>query len=109
MAKFVWKDDYKGKKHRMDKYNDNESNTWALIYDQCSSELKNKLKGTNGYDNAKSSNDIIKLRTKIRGYCCQFNTLNDEYMSIVKSLKKNSIFFRKQSRQTLNSTKTLWR
>ncbi len=26
MAKFAWKEDYKGMKHRMDKYNDNESN-----------------------------------------------------------------------------------
>ena len=26
MAKFAWKEDYKGMKHQMDKYNDNESN-----------------------------------------------------------------------------------
>jgi len=95
MAKFAWKEDYKGMKPRMDKYNDNESNTWALIYDQCSPELKNKLEGTNGYDNAKSSNDIIKLLTMIRGYCCQFDTLNDEYMSIVTSLKNFFYFFQK--------------
>ena len=87
MAKFAWKKDYNGMKHRIDKFNDNESNAWALIYDQCSPELKNKLEGTSGYDNAKSSNNIIKLITIIRGYCCQFNTLNDEYMLIVKSLK----------------------
>ena len=95
MAKFAWKEDYKGMKHQMDKYNDNESNAWALIYDQCSPELKNKLEGTNGYDNVKSSNDIIKLLTMIRGYCCQFDTLNDEYMSIVKSLKNLFYFFQK--------------
>ena len=95
MAKFAWKEDYKGMKHRMDKYNDNESNAWALIYDQCSPELKNKLKGTSGYDSAKLSNDIIKLLTIIRGYCCQFDTLNDEYMSIVKSLKNLFYFFQK--------------
>ena len=87
MAKFAWKKDYNGMKHRIDKFNDNESNAWALIYDQCSPELKNKLEGTSGYDNAKSSKNIIKLITIIRGYCCQFNTLNDEYMLIVKSLK----------------------
>ncbi len=34
MAKFAWKEDYKGMKYRMDKYNNNESNAWALIYDQ---------------------------------------------------------------------------
>jgi len=67
MAKFAWKEDYKGMKYQMDKYNDNESNAWALIYDQCSPELKNKLEGTSGYDSAKSSNDIIKLLMIIRG------------------------------------------
>ena len=95
MVKFAWKEDYKGMKHRMDRYNDNESNAWALIYDQCSPELKNKLEGTNGYDNAKSSNDIVKLLTMIRGYCCQFDTLSDEYISIVKSLKNLFYFFQK--------------
>ena len=95
MAKFAWKEDYKGMKYQMNKYNDNESNAWALIYYQCSPELKNKLKGTSSYDNAKSSNYIIKLLTIIRGYCCQFDTLNDEYMPIVKSLKNLFYFFQK--------------
>ena len=41
MAKFAWKEDYKGMKHQKDKYKDNELNAWALIYGQCSPELKN--------------------------------------------------------------------
>jgi hypothetical protein len=31
----------------------------------------------------------------IRGYCCQFDTLNDEYMLIVKSLNNLFYFFQK--------------
>jgi hypothetical protein len=95
MEKFAWKEDFKGMKHQKDKYNDNESNAWALIYDQCSSKLKNKLKGTSGYGKAMAGNDVIKLLTIIRGYCCQFDTLNKEYMSIVKSLKNLFYFFQK--------------
>jgi len=79
----------------MDKNNDNEFSACALIYDQFSPKLKNKLEGTSSYDNAKSSSDIIKLLMIIRGYCCQFDTLNDEYMSIVKSLKNLFYFFQK--------------
>ena len=45
MAVFAWKEDYKSMRARKDKYQDNESNAWALIYDQCSPELKNKLEG----------------------------------------------------------------
>jgi hypothetical protein len=95
MAKFAWKEDYKGMKYGKDKYNDNKSNAWALIYDQCSPELKNKLKGTSRYDKAKAGNNVIKLPTIIRGYCCQFDTLNNEYMSILKSLKNLFYFFQK--------------
>ncbi len=45
-------------KYRMERYKGNKSNAWALIYDQCSPELKNKLEGTEGYDNAKRTNDV---------------------------------------------------
>ncbi len=62
----------------------NKLNAWALIYNQCSPKLKNKLKGMSGYDKAKAGNNVIKLLTIIRRYCCQFDTLNDKYMSIIK-------------------------
>ena len=52
-------------KLRIDKYKGNESNAWVLIYDQCSQELKTKLEGTEGYDGAKSTNDVAKLLTMI--------------------------------------------
>jgi hypothetical protein len=48
MAKFTWKEEYKDTLYRKEKYKENESNVWALVYDQCSPELKNKLKGTSG-------------------------------------------------------------
>ena len=95
MAKFAWKEDYKGMKHQKDNEKDNESNAWALIYGQCSPELKNKLEGTSGYDSAKADNDVVKLLIMIRGYCCQFGTLDDEYMSTVKFLKNLVYFFQK--------------
>ena len=66
-----------------------------LIYDQYSLELKNKLEGTRGYDNAKADNNLIKLLTMIGGYCCQFDTLNGKYMSILRSLKNLFYFFQK--------------
>ncbi len=78
MAIFAWKEDYKLMKSRMEKYKGNKSNAWALIYDQCLAELKNKLKGTQGYNTAKSGNNVAKLLTIICGYCCQFNLLSDK-------------------------------
>jgi hypothetical protein len=95
MAKFTWKEDYKAMRVRKDKYNENESNAWALIYDQCAPELKNKLEGTVDYITCKNKNDVVSLISMIRSYCCQFDTLNDEYMSIVGAIKNLLYLFQK--------------
>ncbi len=55
MVVFAWKEEYKAMRVRKDRYRDNESNAWALIYDQCSPELKNKLEGVEGYEKAKET------------------------------------------------------
>ncbi len=95
MALFAWKEDFKSMKSRMDEYRDNELNAWALIYNQCWPKLKNKLKAFDGYNGAKSTNDVAKLLTMIQGYCCRFDILNDEYMAIVAALKNLFYFFQK--------------
>jgi hypothetical protein len=95
MAIFAWKEDYKSMKSRMDRYKGNKSNAWALIYNQCSGELKNKLQGMQDYDKAKSGNDMAKLLTMICGYCCQLDLLSNEYMAIVAAMKNLFYFFQK--------------
>ena len=95
MAVYEWKEAHKDYLARKKRYQDNESNAWALLYDQCLPELKNKLKGTKGYDAAKDDNDIIELMKMVRSYCCQFDTLNDEYMSIVGAIKNLFFFWQK--------------
>ena len=108
MAKFTWKKDYKTMRARKDKYSENESNAWVLIYDQCAPELKNKLEGTADNNVSKKTNDMVLLLSVIRGYCCQFDTLNDEYMAIVGAIKNLLYFFRSRHRQTWTTTKTSW-
>ncbi len=66
-----------------------------MIYDQCSPELKNKLKGTSRFDASKKDNDVVALHMMIRSYCCQFDTLNDEYMPIVGAIKNLLYLFQK--------------
>jgi hypothetical protein len=82
-------------KSKMDWYKGNESSAWASIYNQCSAELKNKLEGMQGYNTAKSGNNMAKLLTMIRGYCCRFNLLREEYMAIVVVIKNLFYFFQK--------------
>ncbi len=97
MAVFAWKEDYKSMKYRMERYKGNESNAWALIYDQCLPELKNKLEGMEGYDDAKRTNDVAKLLIMIRGYCCQFDLLSNKYMAILAAIKNLFYFFQKNN------------
>ena len=103
MARFEWQENYKSMMKTKEKYKETESNAWALIYDQCSPELKNKLKGTSRYDN-----DVVKLLIMIRGYCCQFDTLNNQYMSIVKLLKNLFYFFQKAEQSNSEFHDDFW-
>jgi hypothetical protein len=82
-------------KSRMDKYKGNKSNAWALIYGQCLPELKNKLKGTQGYDAVKSANDVASLLMMIRGYCYQFDLLSNKCIAIGAAIKNLFYFFQK--------------
>ena len=65
MAKFMWKEDYKAMMVRKDKYKENKSNAWALIYGQCAPELKNKLEGRVDYNACKNTNDVVSLLSMI--------------------------------------------
>jgi hypothetical protein len=97
MVKFTWKEEYKATLYKKEKYKENMSNARALISAQCSPELKNKFKGTSGYDLRKKDNDEVALLMMIRSYCCQFDTLNDMYMSIVGAIKNLLYFFQKKT------------
>jgi hypothetical protein len=96
MAKFALREDYKEMKQCIAKYKENKSNAWALIYDQCMVELKNRIEGTAGYDKAKNNNNVVNLLAMIHGYCCQFDTLNDEYFGLVKVFKNLFFFYQKE-------------
>jgi hypothetical protein len=47
------------------------------------------------YEPGKSTNNVAKRLTTIRGYCCQFDILNDKYMAIVAGIKNLLYFFQK--------------
>jgi hypothetical protein len=64
---------------------------------RCSPELKNKLEGTEGYDDTKRMNNVAKLLIMIRGFCCQFDLLSNKYMAIVAATKNLFHFFQKNN------------
>ena len=70
------------------------------MYNQCSHELRVKLKVTSGYSSSKCDNNVIALLMMIKGYCCQFNALNDEYVTIVGAIK-NLLYFSQKPSQSI--------
>jgi hypothetical protein len=106
MPESTWKEDYKAVMTRMEKYEENELNALALIYDQCFPELKNKLEGAYGYKNCNKNNNVVLLLRMIKGYCYQYNILN-EYL-LLEQLRIYYICFRLQHSQTPPIMKTLW-
>ena len=70
---------------REQKYEENKANAWALVNNQCSHKLRVKLEGTSGYNTCKNDNDVILLLTIIKGYCCQFDALNDFFQKHLQS------------------------
>jgi hypothetical protein len=102
MGMFNWKENYKAMMTKKEKYEKNKLNVWALIFNKCLPELKNKLEGANRYKASKNINDVVLLLTMIRGFCCQFNTLNDEDMLIVEAIKNLLYLFQKPTQSNLD-------
>ncbi len=92
MAKFTWKEDWKLVKTRQQEYQESEANAWALVYNQCSNKMKVKLDETSGYKQSKKDNDVIAILAMIRGYCCQFDALNDKYVGLVGAIIEPALF-----------------
>ena len=72
------------------------------MYNQCSSKMKEKLNGTSGSKQSKNNNDVIALLAMIQGYCCKFDTLNNEYMGLVGTFKNLLYFFQKPTQSNLD-------
>jgi hypothetical protein len=59
--------------------------------------------GTEGYNDAKRTNDAAKLLIMIKGYCCQFDPLSNKYMAIVAVIKNLFYFFQKNNQLNADS------
>jgi hypothetical protein len=64
--------------------------------------MKVKLDGMSGYEQSKKDNDVIALLAMIRGYCCQFDAINDEYIGLVGAIKNLPYFFQKPMQSNLD-------
>ena len=60
---------------------------YAMVYDQCSQEVKDKLEGTDDWESIQKDQLLHKLINKIERICVGFNDHKQEVFNLVQELK----------------------
>jgi hypothetical protein len=89
---FLWQQDVTEAKKRMALLTKNKKHLYALILNQCSPELKSKIKGADLYVQADCNQDMVQPLLIIRGYCCSFDD-NQQSIYMFKSAKQRILTY----------------
>jgi hypothetical protein len=65
---------------------------YTIIWEQCTKSLRIKLKGIDGYETAKTTNDCIWLLSTIRGISLNYESTKLKYLSLDDALEQYVIF-----------------
>jgi hypothetical protein len=65
---------------------------YTIIWEQCTKSLRIKLKGTDGYEAAKDTNDCIWLLTTIRGISLNYESTKPKFLSLDDALEQYVTF-----------------
>lgn len=72
---------------RKQRYQENKTKAYALLYEHCAPELKALLKGDDSWGPMEALQDSISLLRKIKGLCCKFDPTRQETRAIVAADK----------------------
>jgi hypothetical protein len=89
---FMWQESYKTANERICQFTGNCERAWALVWGQCSQELKNKVKAAPGYATAWANHDVVALLLIIRGFCCSFEDERQGTWALQQAKKKAFCF-----------------
>jgi hypothetical protein len=74
------------------KLQDSLKKGYATVYDQCSQEVRNKLKATDEWDKMQRDQSLHELIQKIERICIQFNNHKQEVFNLVQALRTLFLF-----------------
>ncbi len=74
------------------KLQDSLKEGYATVYDQCSQEVRDKLKATNNWDKMQRDQSLHKLIQKIEHICVGFNDHKQEVFNLVQVLRMLFLF-----------------
>ena len=69
----IWQQDVAVVKKQIDQLEENKKCAYALVIDQCLSDVDSKLQGSATFVQAEADQDVVKLLLFIQGYCCRFD------------------------------------
>jgi hypothetical protein len=93
---FVWQEDYKEAKKVATQYNENMQRSYALVWGQCSPELRNKVKAAATYAAVSAAQDVVQLLLLIRGFCCSFDDQRQGTWSLQQAKKKAYLYIQRE-------------
>ncbi len=85
--KIIWAEEVKTVAMRRLKLADSLNKGYATVYDQCSQEVKDKLKGMDAWEGTQRDQSLHELINKIERICVGFDNHKQEVFNLVQVLK----------------------
>lgn len=84
---FIWQESKRANK-RIHQFHGNRGRAIALVWGQCSQELKNKVKVALMYAAVWGNHDVVVMLLIIRGLCCSFEDKHQGTWALQQAKKK---------------------
>jgi hypothetical protein len=90
---YKWRQEYTEQSKKLKLYNDSMPKAYILLYNQCSTNLKNDLEASTAFPHVETLKNAIGLLKLIQGLCCSYDSKTQSVMATVASQKKLFTFF----------------
>ena len=71
---YKWRQEYTKQSKKLKLYNNSMPKAYILLYNQCSTNLKNDLEASTAFPHVETSKDAIGLLKLIQGLCCSYDS-----------------------------------
>ena len=71
---YKWRQEYTKQSKKLKLYNNSMPKAYILLYNQCSTNLKNDLEASTAFRHVETSKDAIGLLKLIQGLCCSYDS-----------------------------------
>jgi hypothetical protein len=85
---YLWKHEHNKAQDCKDKYEENMTKAYIIVFHQCSPTLKNDLEASDTFSTIRSNQDVIGLLKLIQSLCCSYDAKTQGVMATVASHKR---------------------